>query len=280
MGKILVSVLTVSALCALTASAQVPVPAASAGGGVEASGSQNWVFGTEACYVNDVNLLGFLINAAEAEWGDGLTLAGPDRCVNSVTIAIHANDAAGFTADTTVRFFEDGNTLRANFPGAEIWASDVVPAMTINGFYDVYTFPVEPAVQVPADGKFTWTIQLANVVGNTAEAVGPRYAGPPTAGGSENWTWRHDGPGAWTSFAFTELGEENSYAATVLCEPCGDCDPCDMNCDGDINAFDIEPFLDLLFGPGPPCNTCTGDVNGDGVIDAFDIEPFLECLFP
>ncbi len=29
------------------------------------------------------------------------------------------------------------------------------------------------------------------------------------------------------------------------------CDPCDMNCDGDINAFDIEPFLDLLFGPNP-----------------------------
>ncbi len=59
------------------------------------------------------------------------------------------------------------------------------------------------------------------------------------------------------------------------------CDPCDMNCDGAVNAFDIEPFLDLLFSPMPmPCNTCTGDVNGDGVVDAFDIEPFLECLFP
>ena len=59
------------------------------------------------------------------------------------------------------------------------------------------------------------------------------------------------------------------------------CDrPCDMNCDGAINAFDIEPFLDLLFGGGDPCNTCTGDVNGDGNVDAFDIEPFLACLFP
>ena len=42
----------------------------------------------------------------------------------------------------------------------------------------------------------------------------------------------------------------------------GACDPCDMNCDGDINAFDIEPFLDLLFGGGVPCDTCTGDVDG------------------
>ena len=59
------------------------------------------------------------------------------------------------------------------------------------------------------------------------------------------------------------------------------CDPCDMNCDGAVNAFDIEPFLDLMFSPMPmPCNTCTGDVNGDGNVDAFDIEPFLECLFP
>jgi hypothetical protein len=61
------------------------------------------------------------------------------------------------------------------------------------------------------------------------------------------------------------------------------CQPCDMNCDGDINAFDIDPFLDLLFGPDPtPCDPagCTGDVNGDGVVDEFDIEPFLECLFP
>jgi hypothetical protein len=57
------------------------------------------------------------------------------------------------------------------------------------------------------------------------------------------------------------------------------CDPCDMNCDGAVNAFDIEPFLDLLFGPDKPCGRCTGDVNGDGSIDAFDIEPFLECLF-
>ena len=57
--------------------------------------------------------------------------------------------------------------------------------------------------------------------------------------------------------------------------------PCDMDCDGEVNAFDIEPFLDLLFGPDPmPCCEGTGDTNGDGVVNAFDIEPFLDCLFP
>lgn len=58
------------------------------------------------------------------------------------------------------------------------------------------------------------------------------------------------------------------------------CDPCDMNCDGQVNAFDIEAFLGLLFDGELPCGPCSGDVNTDGVIDAFDIEPFLACLFP
>ncbi len=60
----------------------------------------------------------------------------------------------------------------------------------------------------------------------------------------------------------------------------GECDPCDMDCDGAINAFDIEPFLNILFGGATPCDDCTGDVDGDGVVNAFDIEPFLNCLFP
>ncbi len=58
------------------------------------------------------------------------------------------------------------------------------------------------------------------------------------------------------------------------------CDACDMNCDGDVDAFDIEPFLGILFGGGQPCGPCTGDVNEDGNVDAFDIEPLLNCLFP
>jgi hypothetical protein len=55
------------------------------------------------------------------------------------------------------------------------------------------------------------------------------------------------------------------------------CDPCDANCDGTVDGFDIEPFISLLTG-GPGCSPCVGDANGDGTVDAFDIEPFIECL--
>ena len=60
----------------------------------------------------------------------------------------------------------------------------------------------------------------------------------------------------------------------------------DINCDGEINAFDIEPFLVALFDPDqypkqfPNCEITLADINSDGAINAFDIEPFLGLLFP
>ena len=60
----------------------------------------------------------------------------------------------------------------------------------------------------------------------------------------------------------------------------------DLNGDGEINAFDIEPFVIALFDPDefqrrfPNVNrVAAGDLNQDGAVDAFDIEPFLELLF-
>ncbi|MCH7872045.1 MAG: hypothetical protein IID33_10135, partial [Planctomycetes bacterium] len=58
------------------------------------------------------------------------------------------------------------------------------------------------------------------------------------------------------------------------------CDPCDMNCDGTVDAVDIEFFIDILFNNGPRCEPCTGDTNGDGMVNAEDIEGFINCLFP
>ena len=53
-----------------------------------------------------------------------------------------------------------------------------------------------------------------------------------------------------------------------------------MNCDGTVDASDIEFFIDILFNAATPCAACTGDTNGDGSIDAADIEGFINCLFP
>ncbi len=81
------------------------------------------------------------------------------------------------------------------------------------------------------------------------------------------------------------VGEASySFDGTLMIEADGvaGCasDPCDANCDGAIDAFDIEPFINVLVGGGTPCSECAGDVNADGVVDAFDIEPFIACLLP
>ena len=59
----------------------------------------------------------------------------------------------------------------------------------------------------------------------------------------------------------------------------------DLNCDGVVNAIDIEAFILALFDPDeyqrqyPDCDINLGDLNGDGVVNALDIEPFLGLLF-
>ncbi len=61
--------------------------------------------------------------------------------------------------------------------------------------------------------------------------------------------------------------------------------PADMNCDGVVDFFDIDPFLLALFDPTgydaayPDCDRFNADVNNDGGVDFFDIDPFVACLF-
>lgn len=69
--------------------------------------------------------------------------------------------------------------------------------------------------------------------------------------------------------------------AILTMQPCAAaaCDPCDVNCDGSINLFDIGPFLDALSpAPPQPCSPCAADANGDGSINQFDVQAFVECL--
>jgi hypothetical protein len=67
-------------------------------------------------------------------------------------------------------------------------------------------------------------------------------------------------------------------AVNVEGERAGGCDPCDCDCNGTVDAFDIEPFIDVLVNGPPGCSACAGDADGNGTVDAFDIEPFIECL--
>ncbi len=59
----------------------------------------------------------------------------------------------------------------------------------------------------------------------------------------------------------------------------------DMNCDGVVDFFDIDPFLLALFDPAgyqaalPHCDLRYADLDGNESVDFFDINPFLDALF-
>jgi hypothetical protein len=60
----------------------------------------------------------------------------------------------------------------------------------------------------------------------------------------------------------------------------------DANCDGAVDAFDIDPFVLALTNlPAWKAQYCGGDIftvdiNGDDAVDAFDIDPFVDILTP
>jgi probable HAF family extracellular repeat protein len=58
----------------------------------------------------------------------------------------------------------------------------------------------------------------------------------------------------------------------------------DINCDGAINTFDIDPFVLAMTNPTayateyPLCDYLLADITGDGNVTAFDIDPFVQLL--
>lgn len=61
-------------------------------------------------------------------------------------------------------------------------------------------------------------------------------------------------------------------------------EPGDLNCDGLLNNFDINPFVLALTDPAayavafPNCSSQLADINHDGLVNNFDIDPFVVCL--
>ena len=57
-----------------------------------------------------------------------------------------------------------------------------------------------------------------------------------------------------------------------------------MNCDGQVNFDDIDPFVLALADPTgyaesfPNCNIYNGDINQDTTVDFDDIDGFVTCL--
>jgi hypothetical protein len=58
----------------------------------------------------------------------------------------------------------------------------------------------------------------------------------------------------------------------------------DLNCDGAVDGYDIDPFVLALTSPAayaeafPACDYMLADINGDGTVNGYDIDPFVGLL--
>jgi hypothetical protein len=155
------------------------------------------------------------------------------------------------------------------------------------------------------DGGLTWTFN---------EPISPTFdshLGWPSQNKlGDYYDMKSDNVGANVAYAATFNGEQDVYFVRIGDFDCngngvGDAtdilsgssfdlngngipDECDglgdLNCDGALDAFDIEAFIAALLDPVgyanqyPDCDINRADINGDQAIDAFDIEPFVTLL--
>ena len=139
-------------------------------------------------------------------------------------------------------------------------------------------------VDISDDGGSTWV---------NAETVGP--GGPQTSPGWFYHEFNVQDFVALTNqvrlrFIASDEGEGSLVEAalddfSIVTLSCDDSwQPGDLNCDGSINVFDIDPFVLALTDSGgygtayPGCNYMLADVNGDGSVNVFDIDPFVLVL--
>ncbi len=149
-------------------------------------------------------------------------------------------------------------------------------ALVEGGGFGWNDIPIDFTFQAGQDYIVHWRPSTSNSSWTTDLEYWPNWGNSPTDDVDVGPVTIRDGREGFDSQSFS-----NSYAPHLRLKraPLGvGCDPCDANCDGAVDAFDIEPFINILVGGGPGCSSCAADVNADGTVDAFDIEPFIECL--
>ena len=110
---------------------------------------------------------------------------------------------------------------------------------------------------LPAEGEYTFS--LANPIANLLE--------------TESAFW---------SVIPADTFDMNGASFTITLSP-GLC-PGDMNCDGQVDFDDIDPFVLALGGEAgylavwPDCNWLNADTNGDDSVDFDDIDPFVGVI--
>lgn len=268
-------------------------------------GSSRWWFGTGYTLgtfaANDmqsgcVDCRGAIAQRVEFAWywGPCPGHGGASRCLVGVWTTENWADCEppAYSGSTYSGVLYDFGTLDCN-PGGYYFA-DIYDLCDL-GLYH----------QLPADGAGGYLVVLSQGTSNgyivLAEAGQTMLWGPKYVDTQGPKQYQDDNPrDAMHNFLDAALGGEcYDYAFGVCpnplgacaafysdlgrspCNPtCVACCPCDVNCDGSVNGYDIDPFFCMIASicePGP-CSLCAGDADGDGTVSGFDIEEMVAAL--
>ncbi|MGE0482236.1 MAG: hypothetical protein AB7Q17_17395 [Phycisphaerae bacterium] len=128
-----------------------------------------------------------------------------------------------------------------------------------------------------ADAVSTWVVNGGPHGSPNGDVRYPRISG--------NRRWVIFQSQATNLDAADEYSDWDIYVAHVGCGPGGAYLPCDADCSGPTDNFDIDAFVLALTDPEqyaseyPSCDPlCTCDLNQDGAVNNFDINPFVACI--
>jgi hypothetical protein len=146
---------------------------------------------------------------------------------------------------------------------------DVYPANKPNGFAIQLT-------DTTANNNSPTAVIVEHSIGNTVGAyLDQQIAGGPLVG-----------PDGKIYFGISDdsYGDEPRAGYVIALAPVVHDICADANCDGAVNAFDIDPFVLALVDSSTweatyDCDLlATCDINGDDAVNAFDIDPFVVAL--
>ena len=96
--------------------------------------------------------------------GNEITLAGTDRVVTSLEVALRLDGDGPATFKVRIKFYKNDFSIAGmDRPGTSLWGSGDVPEMIDTGEPVLFQFDV-PNILVP--DRFTWTIQVFDQQGN------------------------------------------------------------------------------------------------------------------
>ena len=225
-----------------------------------------------------------------AEIGDDLVLVTAGT-LDELSFSIYNSDegsAHGLTSvDITFRFYDIGEHFIGSFVVDDLDLTDGGQNPPLDpGACCTVTLDALASLQIELPATCIVTQAYSDVVGDglgTPSDLGQVLCDPPTIGSSGDYYYLRWSPFfGWCDFDGTPVA--SFYWAVGV----GTSGRGDLNCDGAVDNFDIDPFVLALtsspperpeyYGVWPACDHEHADCNGDGSVNNFDIDPFVAML--